>query len=386
MNFDVHVDRVAAGGDGLGAAPDGRVVFVTSAVPGDHVSIEVTQTKKQFYRGRITEVLAPGPQRVEAPCAHVGRGCGGCDWQHVSVEGQRQLRVDLVRDAVRRIAKIEDLDIGHGPALGVDSYRTTVRAAVQGGQGGFRMRRSNRVLVPDHCLVAHPRIDELLTTVDFGDAGEVVLRVGARTGEAMVHVLSGGSDVELPDDVVMSTEDTPDAITEIVAGQRFRISGPSFFQCRPDGAEAMVALVAQAIGTVEGPLVDAYAGVGLFGATLGANRPLTSVEVASSSIADSRHNLPDHAVIVEANVEEWAPTPAAVVIADPARAGLGSAGAEVLAGTGAEVIALVSCDVASMARDLALLSGLGYRADWVRVLDLFGHTSHVEVVTRLIRR
>lgn len=385
MNFDVHVDRVAAGGDGLGTAPDGRVVFVPSAVPGDHLSVEVTQTKKQFFRGRITDVLTAGPARVDPPCVHVGQGCGGCDWQHVSVEGQRHLRVDLVRDALRRIAKIDDLDIGHGPSLSADSYRTTVRAAVVQGQGGFRMRRSNRVLVPDHCLVAHPKIDELLTTVDFGDAEEVVLRVGARTGEAMVHVLSGGSELELPEGVVLSTEGTPAAITELVAGHRFRISGPSFFQCRPDGAEAMVALVAEAIGAVEGPLVDAYAGVGLFGATLGADRPLTSLEVASSSVADSRHNLPDHAVIVETPVEQWTPTPAAVVIADPARAGLGREGADVISGTGAEVIALVSCDVASMARDIALLSELGYCPDWSRVLDLFGHTSHVEVVTRLVR-
>jgi 23S rRNA (uracil1939-C5)-methyltransferase len=201
----------------------------------------------------------------------------------------------------------------------------------------------------------------------------------------MVHVLSGGTNLDLPEDVVLSTEGTPGAITEIVAGHRFRISGPSFFQCRPDGAEAMVALVAEAIGMVEGPLIDAYAGVGLFGAILGADRPLTSVEVAGSSVADSRHNLPDHAVIVETPVEEWTPTPAAAVVADPARAGLGREGADVISGTGADVIALVSCDVASMARDVALLSERGYHPDWARVLDLFGHTSHVEVVTRLIR-
>ncbi len=385
MNFDVHVDRVAAGGDGLGTAPDGRVVFVGGSLPGDHVSIEVTQTKKQFFRGRITDVLTPAPDRVEPPCIHVGQGCGGCDWQHISVDRQRQLRVDLVRDAVRRIAKIDDLDISHGPELPANGYRTTVRAAVAQGNGGFRMRRSNRVLVPEHCLVAHPSIDELLTTVDFGGAEEVVLRVGARTGEALVHVVSGASDLELPDGVVLSTPDVPAAISEIVNGHRFQISGPSFFQCRPDGAETMVALVAEAMGSVQGPLVDAYAGVGLFGATLGVDRPLTSVEVAPSSVADSKQNLPDHAVIVEMPVEHWTPTPASVVIADPARAGLGSEGAGVLAATGAEVIALVSCDVASMARDVALLSDLGYRPDWAKVVDLFGHTSHVEVVTRLVR-
>jgi 23S rRNA (uracil1939-C5)-methyltransferase len=384
MEFEVRVDRVAAGGDGLATAPDGRVVFVPASVPGDRLRVEVVQQKKQFFRVRVAEVIDPSPDRVVPPCPHVAAGCGGCDWQHAATPAQQAMRVDLVRDAVRRIAKLPDLDVAAGPDLPPVGYRTTLRAAVSGGGGGYRMRRSNDVITPDSCLVLHPRLEQMLTTFDFGRAEEVVLRIGERTGESLVHVVAGPSDLELPPGVVLSSADEPGFITEVVGGHTFRISGPSFFQCRPDGAEAMVALVADAISGVDGPLLDAYAGVGLFGALLGQERPLTTVESAPSSVADSRINLPDHAEIVQSEVERWRPAPMAAVVADPARSGLGVDGAAVLAGTGAEVIALISCDAASMARDVALLGTHGYRPDWARVLDLFGHTSHVEVVTRLV--
>lgn len=386
MTFELEVDRIAAGGDGLGTGPDGRVVFVPGSVPGDRLTVGVVQQKKQFIRGRVDEILQPSPDRVDAPCPHVAQGCGGCDWQHISADAQSRLRVDLVLDALRRIAKIDDLDVAAGPALSPLGYRTTARLAITNGRAGFRRRRSNYVLVPDSCLVLHPALDELSAAGTFGSAEEVVLRVGARTGEIMVHVAAGSVDgMSLPAGVILSTIDDPASLTEIVGGHRFTMSGPSFFQCRPEGAEVMVDLVAQAISGFDGPLVDAYAGVGLFGALLGQDRLLTSVESSPSSVADSRTNLPEHAVIVESDVEQWKPTNAAAVIADPARSGLGAKGVEVLAGTGAAVIALVSCDVASMARDVGLLSGAGYQPEWARTIDLFGHTSHVEVVTRLVR-
>lgn len=387
VKFELEVDRVAAGGDGLGTAPDGRVVFVPASVPGDRLMVGAVQQKKQFVRAKIESVLEPSPDRVAAPCRHVAEGCGGCDWQHVGVGAQSRLRVDLVRDALRRIAKIDHVDVSAGPELSAAGYRTTARVAVSGGNGGFRIRRSHEVLSPEHCLVLHPALDDVLTTANFGSAEEVVLRIGARTGEIVVHVASGPSEgMSLPPEVILSSFDEPASLVEIVGGRRFQISGPSFFQCRPDGAEAMVEVVREALSGVEGPLVDAYAGVGLFGALLGQDRPLTSVENAASSVSDSRVNLPDHAIIVEADVEQWTPTEAAAVIADPARAGLGAKGVEVIVGTGAEVIALVSCDVASMARDVGLLTVAGYEAEWAKTIDLFGHTSHVEVVTRLVRR
>ena len=384
-DFELHIDRVAAGGDGLGSAPDGRVTFVPGGLPGDVVAVSVVKEKKQFMRAEISEIIQPALGRVSPPCPHVAEGCGGCDWQHASETTQRDLRLAIIVDALRRIAKLDGVDVAMGPELSPTGYRTSVRAVIDQHRAGFRAARSHDVIVPSPCLVAHALIQELMAEADFGEAREVTIRVGARTGERLVH-LDRAIAVVVPSDVVVSTSEQPRFIHEQVAGHTYRISGPSFFQCRPDGADVMVDLVAEAIEGISGPLVDAYAGVGLFGAALAGDRPLTAIESSASSADDARHNLPPHAEVVESTVEEWTATPAAAVVADPARRGLGAAGARTLLATGAEAIALVSCDPAAMARDLRLLVDGGYDVRWVRVLDLFGHTSHVEAVSCLRRR
>ena len=176
---------------------------------------------------------------------------------------------------------------------------------------------------------------------------------------------------------------------EVVAGVQFRVSARSFFQSRQDGAEALVGAVARAIGDAAdgGVLVDAYAGVGLFGATVGQPEEVVAVEASRSAVADARRNLRErNATVVATDVASWRPRPADVVVADPSRAGLGRRPTEVLAATAAATFVLVSCDAASLARDARLLAGHGY--DHVRstVVDVFPHTTHVEVVTRFERR
>jgi tRNA/tmRNA/rRNA uracil-C5-methylase (TrmA/RlmC/RlmD family) len=170
-----------------------------------------------------------------------------------------------------------------------------------------------------------------------------------------------------------------------VAGVRFRVSAHSFFQARPDGADALVSAVRDALGDAlhgGATLLDAYSGVGLFSGTLGlqAGRVI-AVEQSGSSVADARHNLAAlDATIVRCDMERWRPEPVDVIVADPARSGLGRAGAKVLAATGASRLALVGCDPASFARDSAVLREHGYALRSLCVVDLFGHTSHIEVV------
>jgi tRNA/tmRNA/rRNA uracil-C5-methylase (TrmA/RlmC/RlmD family) len=165
------------------------------------------------------------------------------------------------------------------------------------------------------------------------------------------------------------------------------VSGPSFFQTRTDGAAALVDAVRRAVGerVAGAALADLYAGVGLFAATVGRDAAhVVAVESAPSSVADARANLPE-ARVVRRSVERWRPTPAAVVVADPPRAGLGREAAAVVAATGAGRLALVSCDPVALARDAALLRGHGFRHVVSEVVDLFPHTPHVEVVTTFDR-
>ncbi len=387
-DLDLQPDRVATGGAALGRGPDGRVVLATGALPGDRVRVRVTAEAKRHLEAEVTEVLSPGPGRRPAPCPAVAEGCGGCDWQHATEDRQRELRLDIVVDCLRRLARIEDPRVLPGPMLDGVDYRTTVRAAVVGGRAGYRHRRSHDVVHPDDCLVAHPLVEELLVDGRFGvDATEVVLRAGARTGERLALITPTAEGVRLPDDVIVVGADEVDAGRqahhhERIGDRTLRISARSFFQCRPDGAEVLIDLVDRALGEDpgDGPLLDAYAGVGLFGALLGRDRELIGIESSPWSAADAVHNYPTGAEVVRARVERWRVRPVAAVVADPARAGLGRAGVDRLAATGARRLVLVSCDPASLARDAGLLAGHGFSLGPVTVVDLFGQTSHVETV------
>jgi 23S rRNA (uracil1939-C5)-methyltransferase len=213
--------------------------------------------------------------------------------------------------------------------------------------------------------------------------------------EAEVGAGSAVADgVVVPEGVVVVEEPAAGAggrasLHEEVAGRRWRVSAGSFFQSRSDGAAALVDVVGRVVAQAAprpGHHVDAYGGVGLLAAAAVPGSRVTLVEANPVAVADAAHNLADlGAAVVAVPVERWAPEAADVVVADPARAGLGRRGAEVLAATGAPVVVLVSCDAASLGRDAGLLAALGFRLDHCELVDLFPHTPHVEVVTRFRR-
>lgn len=381
---------VAAGGEAVARDRDGRVVFVAGALPGERVAVAVTDERKDFARGHVVEVLDPSPDRVAPPCAAVAEGCGGCDWQHVAPSAQRRLKVDIVRDALRRMGKLADPVVGEGPVLPVGGHRTTIRVAVRDGRLAFRRPQSHETVAVDACLVAHPLLSELLPVIGVGRATELTLRCGARTGERLVLASPTADGVSVPDGVTLVGADELHAgrrawFSEELAGRRWRVSARSFLQARPDGAEALVEAVAEVVAEApEGRLVDAYGGIGLFGGTVGRGRPVTLLEWSASSVADARVNLPE-AKVLQLDVARWQPARASLVVADPARKGLGRDAAAVLAGTRATHLVLVSCDPASLGRDTLLLRDQGFEHRGSTLVDLFPHTSHVEVVTSFIR-
>ncbi len=389
--YDVAVDRVAKGGTALGPAPDGRTVFVSGAIPGEEVTVETTRVQKTRLEANTVAVLAPSPDRVDPPCPHVADGCGGCDWQHIAPMRQPVLRREIVDDCLRRLAGLADVDIRAGRELDPAGYRTTVRAAVVNGRAAYRMRGSHDTVLIDQCVIAHPLVEELLVEGRFGSASEVVVRAGANTGERLVVVDPVVDGVQLPDGVKVVGRDELAAgkrphYHENLGGLRLQISADSFFQCRPDGAMLLAELVGDAVADADGVLLDAYCGMGLFGALAGIGRRVIGVESNPSAVADATYNLGPHAKVVQSDFERWTAEPVGAVIADPARVGLGKRGCDRVAETGAELVALVSCDPASLARDAKLLIERGYELDHVTVLDLFGHTSHVETVSRFHKR
>jgi len=382
----VRAEKMAAGGDAIAHLDDGRVVFVRGALPEELVAIDLVQSKKDFARGELAEVVEASPIRVDPPCPAHAAGCGGCTWQHVDPAAQLDLKATVVVDALRRTARLPDAAVVVGSAVPAWAYRTSLRLAVgRGGRLGLRGRHSHDVVELGGCPISHPSLSELLAVLRASGSGEVSLRVSAATGERSAHVVEGVVELtNVPADVEIGADA---AIHETVAGRSLRISAASFFQSGPAAAELLVTAVREAIGDTAdvGSIVDAYGGVGLFAGALTA-RTTTVVEASRPACADARVNLADRrADVVCTQVERWRPRRADVVVADPSRSGLGRQAVAVLAGTAARRMVLVSCDPVSLARDAALLGEVGYRHVRSTVFDLFPQTHHVEVVTTFDR-
>jgi 23S rRNA (uracil1939-C5)-methyltransferase len=389
--LDLEPTAMVAGGAALARDSAGRVVFVQGALPGERVRVRLTAERRDVAHGVAVDIIDASAERIAAPCVHVGRGCGGCGWQHITIDGQRGFKEAIVRDALRRIARLPDAPLRPTLALPATGFRTTVRAAVdKRGHLGLRRYASHEVIDVDSCLVAHPLIEDLVAVARFPGASEVVLRCSASTGErvAAPRPVSSAHQASVPGDVLVAGRDRSPAIREDVAGRRWRVSASSFFQSRPDGAAALSALVTDALpGGDPSHAADLYAGVGLFaGALATAGLHVVAVERARAAVADARHNLAGLDVrVIHADVAAWRPRRVDVAVADPSRDGLGKAAADVVAATHASRVVLVSCDAASLARDVALLRDRGYALLAVTPVDLFPHTPHVETVSVLDR-
>ena len=358
------------------------------ALPDELVRVSLVSAKRDFARGRVLELVEPSPQRVDPPCPTLHRGCGGCDWQHVHPSAQLDLKAEIVREALRRTARLPDAHVTTGGAVPPWAYRTSMRCSIDStGRPGLHAARSDRVVELDACMVAHPRLADLLAELRIHGADEVSVRVSAATGDRSAWwTPESVRAVGLPAGVGTG----PGApIVEHIGGVPLRVSAESFFQSGPAAAELLVATVS-AVGGDElrsaATVVDAYGGVGLFAAcAVGADVDVVLVEGSASACADAQHNLAARrATVIQSSVEGWQPHPAQVVIADPSRRGLGAEAAARIIESGADVVMLVSCDPVAMARDATLLAG-DYRLVTSVVLDLFPNTHHVEVVSRFER-
>jgi 23S rRNA (uracil1939-C5)-methyltransferase len=426
MELELMCTALANGGDGIGRHPDGRVMFLTGALPNEEVRVTITQNKKDFARATVTEVLQAAPERETPSCPEVAKGCGGCGWQHVTPAAQTNFKRTVVVDALRRIAKLHrftDIDadtlVTLAPPLPVGGHRTTVRAAIRDGRAGFRRAGSSDIIVVDGCETAHPRLVEIMAGARFTDVDEVTLRYSIRTGKTLLIADPSAQGVNLekvanPRTITVlgadEVEKSSASLTESIDGVDLRVSAGSFFQTRTDGAQQLVRIVSslvddeRAAGTNDRRgsrgvtvradlLIDLYGGVGLFAATIGRDfDAVLCVERSELSASDAEHNLLSHheSAVVCVDVDRWDAEPYVherypVVIADPARAGLGARGVETLLLCESQVVVLISCEAASYGRDTALLAEAGYELRQSIVVDMFPETPHVEIVSKFVR-
>ncbi|MFP5488343.1 MAG: class I SAM-dependent RNA methyltransferase, partial [Acidimicrobiia bacterium] len=335
-------------------------------------------------------LVTAGPDRVDLPCQHRLEGCGGCDWQHLAVPSQLAAKAEIVRDAMRRTGRLPHAEIHLGRSVPAQGYRTTIRLVGDAdGRAAYRQERSHDTVPASGCLVAHPNLLPVIDTVAISPGTEVTLRTSVATGAVAARWDAATGTVDgLPSSVEVGAQAV---LHEVVAGHRLQVSAGSFFQSGPAAAELLVDAVRRAAPELEGAerVVDLYAGVGLFvvAAAPDAGHVVT-VETSRSAVADCHANLAGRSARVEqGQVGRWRPDRGMavdVVIADPARSGLGKPGTATIVAAAAPVAVLVSCDPVALARDTALLVRQGYRHDGTEVLDLFPHTHHVECVTRFV--
>ena len=383
---EVEVGPVAHGGHFV-ARHEGQVVFVRHALPGERVRAQITEGAEgaRFLRADAVEVLVASPDRVEPRCPHAQPGgCGGCDFQHVTLAAQRRLQAAVVVEQLHRLAKV-DVEVQVEAVPGDDDglgWRTRTRLAVDAeGRAGLRRHRSHDVVALEACPIAHPLVNDS-GVFDRTWPGITELQVA-------VSVTSG--------ERILLADGTPSGrgrLTERAAGRDWRVSGAGFWQVHPGAADVLVEAVRSALEPRAGEhLLDLYAGVGLFAGALaedlGREGRVDAVESDESALRDARRNLHDRATVrlSHARVEAWlrtsAPQACDLVVLDPPRTGGGKGVVERLARLRPRAIAYVACDPASLARDVGTFIGLGYELTGLRAFDLFPMTHHVECVAVL---
>lgn len=393
----VRVGAVAHGGFCV-ARHEGRVIFVRHALPGELVRVTVTEGKpaSSYWRADAFEVIEPAQGRVEPPCPWAGPGrCGGCDWQHASLDVQRELKAAVVREQLARLAHLA-VDVVVEPVPGDSGgldWRTRVTYAVSGtGQAGLRAHRSHEVVAIDECRIAHPLVRDVPLSGNRWPGGSAVdVSVSPATGDCLVLV-NGVRDAPFS-----STSHDGAAVNEEVAGRSFRVTGGGFWQVHPGAAEVLRSAVLDALAPKPGDsAADLYGGAGLFADALAERVApggrVTLVEGDRVAVADARHNLCDRDVVrIEGGRVDHVLRrrgllrQADLVVLDPPRSGAGRAVVDLVTRLAPRRIAYVACDPAALARDLKFFAEREYVLAQLRAFDLFPMTAHVECVATIVR-
>ena len=420
-DVEVACEDVAQGGWCVARPAGFPVLFVRHALPGERVVARVTEVTSRFARADAVEILERSPDRVEAPCPNARPGgCGGCDWQHAALPAQRALKATVISQHLRRLAGVDrEVTVEPLPGDGL-GWRTRVQFAVRGdGVAGLHAHRSHEVVDIGDCLIAHSRIRDLgIPRRDWprtaaveaiaGSAERAVIITPAsqragRGGDSRVR--SGYKEGEtVPAESVLSRAGhrlTPirgrGYLSQRAAGRDWRVSAGAFWQVHPAAADTLTEAVLAAAQPGPGDTVlDLYCGAGLFAGALaprvGDGGAVIGIESDQAAVRDARHNLRDwpwarvHRGDVAQVLRHATLPPGRLVVADPPRAGLAKEVVGYLSGApAAERFAYVSCDPATLARDLGLLLRDGWALEDLRAFDAFPMTHHVECVATLTR-
>jgi 23S rRNA (uracil1939-C5)-methyltransferase len=445
--LELEVGDLAFGGAGV-ARRDRFVVFARDTAPGDRVRARVTKARRRFAEADLVEVLSPGPGRVPAPCPYVPR-CGGCRLQHVSYEVALAAKRDQVAEHLARIGHLEGIDVRDpDPAIERFGYRNKMEySASPAPEGGLRLGfhergRWDSVVDVRECMLAtllgnavresvrawaeREGLEPYDQRAQAGTLRHVVVREGVATGQVLVTVVTAPGAEEAVDRLARPLSDAHpelvgllhsvnagvaevtaslptrvvtgrDWLEERVAGIILRLSAGAFFQTNTRMTERLYARAAEAAG-LDGSqvLYDLFAGVGSIGVALASGaREVVAIEIVPEAVADAERNARDNGVAnhtalcgdvgVVLRERRGELPPPDVAIVDPPRAGLSGRAVRRILELAPPVLVYVSCQPATFADNAARFVEGGYRLEWVRPVDMFPQTPHIEAVARFTR-
>jgi 23S rRNA (uracil1939-C5)-methyltransferase len=437
--LQLTIEKLVYGGDGLArlAADEhgpGKAVFVPFVLAGERVQAKILEEKRGFARAQVEKVLEPAAERIQPECRYF-ESCGGCHYQHAGYDHQVAVKAAILRETLRRTARLDwpgEIQAHASPPWGYRN-RTRMHLRAEPFALGYNRFGTNTLLEVEECPISSPLINRAIETVwRMGREGKAAAEVSeieffanaedtelvveltlrwmaepfqpgstlpkfAETLRAALPELSGIA-VFSPAAGTLVWEDVPEALQPVFGepaliyktrSARYRVGAGSFFQTNRFLVDRLVELVTA--GRDGGLALDLYAGVGLFSLMLSQTfREVTAVEAAPFAFHDLRHNSPSNVAAIHAPVEEflgslkpWARYD--LVVVDPPRAGLGEKTTRLLAALGAPGLTYVSCDPATLSRDLRGLLESGYRVEEVHLVDLFPQTFHIESVFHLAR-
>ena len=379
----VTIEKVAHGGHFI-ARHEGAVIFVRHAIPGENCTIQITSIGKSFNRADVVSVETPSEFRVVAPCSFAHRnGCGGCDFQHISVAHQRTLKSDVIAEQFARIAKI-DLQIDVEEVDASTHWRTRAIATTdRNGKLGFFKSRSHSIAPVTDCLICVEGMNfseiasrdlkgDVRVEISSSNTGERSIALAPTRGEEKARLTEG-----------------PAVLHENVLGRTLEVSQESFWQSHKKAPEVLTqAVLDYAQLQVGEHVLDLYGGVGLFSAAIvdavGPTGHVDLIEGSKVATADAARNFApySHITIATGDVAKLLPriSAADVVVLDPPRDGAGKEAIAHIARLAPRAIVYVACDPAALARDTAYLADHSYSLVKMRAFDLFPMTHHIECV------
>jgi tRNA/tmRNA/rRNA uracil-C5-methylase (TrmA/RlmC/RlmD family) len=384
----VTIEKVAHGGHFI-ARHDGAVIFVRHAIPGEKCTIQITSTGSSFNRADVVSVEAPSEFRVQAPCSFAHRnGCGGCDFQHISVDHQRTLKSDVITEQFSRIAKM-DLRVEVEKVGESTHWRTRAIATTdRNGKLGFYKSRSHSIAPVTDCIICVEGMNfneiasrdlkgDIRVEISASNTGERSIALAPARGEEKARLTEG-----------------PAVLHENVLGRTLEVGQESFWQSHKKAPEVLTQAVLEFAQLKSGEhVLDLYGGVGLFSAAIleavGPTGHVDLIEGSKVATADAARNFAAFAniTIATGDVAKLLPriTAADVVVLDPPRDGAGKEAVAHIARLAPRAIVYVACDPAALARDTAYLADHSYSLVKVRAFDLFPMTHHIECVALYAR-